>query len=164
MVSPPVQWISIHAPREGSDRSIPVWESMIYLFLSTLPARGATLTKYLFLWYNSDFYPRSPRGERPDIPPAQQMYPGISIHAPREGSDAARSIWIYLMGDFYPRSPRGERLSMYFCCLFDGAISIHAPREGSDVDARPANTDPSISIHAPREGSDVLRLRHSIFA
>ena len=56
--------ISIHAPREGSDNKRP--NRMIYniLFLSTLPARGAT-------W--------------PKIPSLHPFC--ISIHAPREGSD-----------------------------------------------------------------------------
>ena len=34
--------ISIHAPREGSDLSGYVWDEKAALFLSTLPARGAT--------------------------------------------------------------------------------------------------------------------------
>ena len=79
------------------------------------------------------FYPRSPRGERPEHPPSRYTdCCNISIHAPREGSDASAS-----------------------CRARAGAISIHAPREGSDglqVDALTAGFD--ISIHAPREGSD----------
>ena len=56
-----------------------------------------------------DFYPRSPRGERPLFVGAADQDQPISIHAPREGSD----------GD-----PLLNR---------DGVdISIHAPREGSD--------------------------------
>ena len=35
--------ISIHAPREGSDRVSRAYERKLYPFLSTLPARGATL-------------------------------------------------------------------------------------------------------------------------
>ena len=56
--------ISIHAPREGSDVTM-------------------SLSGLLF----SDFYPRSPRGERRlrRSEPAHQAQ--ISIHAPREGSD-----------------------------------------------------------------------------
>ena len=34
--------ISIHAPREGSDLALPLPPLPNWLFLSTLPARGAT--------------------------------------------------------------------------------------------------------------------------
>ena len=59
------QTISIHAPREGSDSGRQTTGSRLKTFLSTLPARGATV------WYcpascpRQNFYPRSPRGERP---------------------------------------------------------------------------------------------------
>ena len=148
--------ISIHAPREGSDALWPPAMLRNCQFLSTLPARGATRlksTRY-FVWqeisihapregsdviplssayFFSDFYPRSPRGERLfehkvsgattqflSTLPARGATAGplqgvakrwmISIHAPREGSDACRQ--------------RG---------LSCGCISIHAPREGSDA-------------------------------
>ena len=56
--------ISIHAPREGSDRG----------------QRRA--------WPLADnFYPRSPRGERHRSTRKRRQMEGISIHAPREGSD-----------------------------------------------------------------------------
>ena len=34
--------ISIHAPREGSDVLVTILYHRVYIFLSTLPARGAT--------------------------------------------------------------------------------------------------------------------------
>ena len=101
--------ISIHAPREGSDRSgVGYWYSPS-LFLSTLPARGATSAFFQFL-----------------------LCTIISIHAPREGSDRSGAGYWYSPSlflstlpargatgpkptgprsttDFYPRSPRGER-------------------------------------------------------
>ena len=57
--------ISIHAPREGSDRDLQLFFKRLRKFQSTLPVRGATLNAGL--------------GHIRDI--------GISIHAPREGSD-----------------------------------------------------------------------------
>ena len=60
---------------------------MGFKFLSTLPARGATWASILQLCPARYFYPRSPRGERPDA-----LFVG----------DPAQY--------FYPRSPRGERL------------------------------------------------------
>src|SRR5699024_6459759 len=59
----------------------PLWK-----FLSTLPARGATRGGGLGRRIQQDFYPRSPRGER---------------HR-RAGGLGSLSY-------FYPRSPRGER-------------------------------------------------------
>ena len=79
--------ISIHAPREGSDSCDRVTPPNSDSFLSTLPARGATSTGLSTNTRLSDFYPRSPRGERPLAAWAETTEPTISIHAPREGSD-----------------------------------------------------------------------------
>ena len=101
--------ISIHAPREGSDRVFSRSVSWASSFLSTLPARGATGRSDRILPPYAHFYPRSPRGERPRLFVSRKGRISISIHAPREGSDARR--------------PVHEPL---------GLISFHAPREGSD--------------------------------
>ena len=58
-------YISIHAPREGSDGYAEANSGKRWKFLSTLPARGATTP------------PKRAARSR-----------SISIHAPREGSDA----------------------------------------------------------------------------
>ena len=58
------RYISIHAPREGSDLGAKPGALYLVIFLSTLPARGAT---------------RALRGAASVCK--------ISIHAPREGSD-----------------------------------------------------------------------------
>ena len=60
----PCDIISIHAPREGSDRHSHDIGHSHSIFQSTLPVRGATLLPVLGL-----------------------IRRGISIHAPREGSD-----------------------------------------------------------------------------
>ena len=101
------------------------------LFLSTLPARGATPSRRALRTGATYFYPRSPRGERQGACKFRVFGKSISIHAPREGSDAVGRI------------------------KFDPPlISIHAPREGSDI-LRPFYPGGDyISIHAPREGSD----------
>ena len=126
-------FISIHAPREGSDAC-----------------------EFLSGFKIPHFNPRSPRGERRlailnwsapkefqstlpargaiGVIPLIIVRPRISIHAPREGSDDKSRDKI-----------RGL------------SISIHAPREGSDVIGRYCrDTLKAISIHAPREGSDSL--------
>ena len=69
------------------------------IFLSTLPARGATVQKI-----------------------TRQVQRKISIHAPREGSDLQAGNVQTQEADFYPRSPRGERRckgkTYYFCREF----------------------------------------------
>ena len=56
--------ISIHAPREGSDMFSFFSSSKFVKFLSTLPARGATQHFSRRPPPRTNFYPRSPRGER----------------------------------------------------------------------------------------------------
>ncbi len=102
-------YISIHAPRTGSDRTEEVTQISRELFQSTLPARGATLAGLddFTLCLISIHAPRTGSDTR-----AERSFPheNISIHAPRTGSD---------------RSCGGVRRA----CR---AISIHAPRTGSD--------------------------------
>src|SRR5699024_3892282 len=79
--------ISIHAPREGSDLQGEIDETTAALFLSTLPARGATSTSKN-LCFSLLFLSTLPaRGA-----------------TPTNGHDTG------LIQNFYPRSPRGERL------------------------------------------------------
>ena len=93
------------------------FSSISYIFLSTLPAWGATPARLLPLQVATYFYPRSPRGERRRIYRSRNKTKRISIHAPRVGSD-----------------------SRFWAASFDSAISIHAPRVGSDFLTSPANT------------------------
>ena len=133
--------ISIHAPREGSDRPVGGvcrqcayfnprsprgerltgdWEKALGgLFQSTLPARGATHPARAGRRRKSKFQSTLPaRGATNDDKYSRRQIE-ISIHAPREGSDI-RADWRKLLGfDFNPRSPRGERrLTIYSCCPF----------------------------------------------
>ena len=124
--------ISIHAPRGGSDSlEIPTY-LFPFGFQSTLPAGGATRSKFQHTFFRSDFNPRSPRGERPSFPLFLICLYIISIHAPRGGSDNF-PIWrCVLINYFNPRSPRGERLEVCNGQVVPVFISIHAPRGGSD--------------------------------
>ena len=106
---------------------------MEVLFLSTLPARGATKNSMRCRSKSSNFYPRSPRGERPRRPDLchKEVYIFLST-LPARGATGQKNA----RPDFLP-------------------ISIHAPREGSDNREYDADTLYwIISIHAPREGSD----------
>ena len=102
--------ISIHAPREGSDR--------------------------IASWRTPKFYhfnPRSPRRERRKRRSRCVQQILISIHAPREGSDIHDVNGHYQIRDFNPRSPRRERPRRSIRQTSEETISIHAPREGSDI-------------------------------
>ena len=103
-------WISIHAPRMGSDvfaaphrheptfqSTLPGWGAtsvtvppwpIVPIFQSTLPGWGATASSTVSTLHAMNFNPRSPDGERP------------AISAAPRGSG----------GNFNPRSPDGERL------------------------------------------------------
>ena len=83
-----IQPISIHAPREGSDRVFTTSFAAPDRFLSTLPARGAT-----------------------GISPLASSCPGKFLSTlPARGATTARPSTTPPPNYFYPRSPRGERL------------------------------------------------------
>ena len=149
-----VKYISIHAPRTGSDRQRKIRDFISPRFQSTLPARGATERTMALANCQTDFNPRSPHGERPVVTAEENAEAVISIHAPRTGSDTGKNRHETgrIISIHAPRTgsdPAGVRLQ--YC----HAISIHAPRTGSDVlsPLQLASTS-YISIHAPRTGSD----------
>ena len=82
-----IDYISIHAPRTGSDQKRSGKRKRSGRFQSTLPARGATQRG-------------QPRGQ----------FDFISIHAPRTGSDPSSRGRVQDTSNFNPRSPHGERL------------------------------------------------------
>ena len=150
-----IQVISIHAPREGSDQRLsfrrgkgvdfyprsprgerPEISEKVKqkkAFLSTLPARGATIGPV----HRGDCMkisihaPREGSDVRATVTTSQNK--NISIHAPREGSDSPISVSSTAKNYFYPRSPRGERPVGHNHRHRNLTISIHAPREGSDL-------------------------------
>ena len=107
-------------------------------FLSTLPARGATQFLQILGGSGTNFYPRSPRGERPVDPHLQRALFDISIHAPREGSDPGDRFLRFVESIFLSTLPaRGATLGYKDLDAGVLLISIHAPREGSDIHPRP---------------------------
>ena len=106
--------ISIHAPREGSD---PPYQGTRWAgrrFLSTLPARGATIGSNVAV-----------------------VVGGISIHAPREGSDPSARSSRALLTRFLSTLPARGATTLRGDELNSVLISIHAPREGSDPGPTP---------------------------
>ena len=82
--------ISIHAPREGSDPRFFHCRGQQFLFQSTLPVRGATLSS--FPGHSGHRISIHAPREGSDYPRRKQdAQRRISIHAPREGSDPRAS-------------------------------------------------------------------------
>ena len=148
-------WISIHAPREGSDWVVQTHYDAASKISIHAPREGSDITHIITTTFLLYFYPRSPRGERPDATSQRCAGLPISIHAPREGSDMEGSTGRQQNTKFLSTLP--ARGATHFRAVDEAVrwISIHAPREGSDSFSVPGvSLPPPISIHAPREGSD----------
>ena len=127
----PWPFISIHAPRTGSDSGIsdgapcdshfnprsPYGERpvllenirSVFIFQSTLPVRGATIRSLLCfadMLFQSTLPVRGATGGGGFV----SRLLNISIHAPRTGSDAEAPEFKEEQRYFNPRSPYGERL------------------------------------------------------
>ena len=126
------------SPRGERPRVCRSPRSSSLLFLSTLPARGATVFWTPNHMIFADFYPRSPRGERP-----------VSAYI-------VSKIKLY----FYPRSPRGERRAADATSktTYEQFLST-LPARGATLSHLYYTGGKTISIHAPREGSDPGRRR-----
>ena len=80
------------------------------IFLSTLSLRRATSWQYIFFHPPTDFYPRSPCGERPRIARSTSSRPWNFY--PRSPCGERPICWprsVTQRRNFYPRSPCGER-------------------------------------------------------
>ena len=102
--------ISIHALLAESDHNLNLPSSPMERFLSTLSLRRATGNKCCKGSNDSNFYPRSPCGERQRSANCncRSEHP-ISIHALLAESDKSLLTSVVSSTDFYPRSPCGER-------------------------------------------------------
>ena len=126
-------YISIHAPRMGSDGHHGPLHQQPRKISIHAPRMGSDYSGDASLRIMLNFNPRSPDGER------------RCRRTPRTGG-----------GNFNPRSPDGERLCVLPRPLPCEYISIHAPRMGSDQINKAMSDLRAISIHAPRMGSDLI--------
>ena len=122
--------ISIHAPREGSDFSH-FEQSSLFLFQSTLPARGATRDWLL-------------------------TCPSLTFQStlPARGATPYVSGFAVMTFYFNPRSPRGERHMTMDRWLCPPQFQSTLPARGATRRNHYLHRIRAISIHAPREGSD----------
>ena len=87
---------------------------------------------YFYIIKITDFYPRSPCGERPIAGRITSNGTKISIHALLAESDESMQDIPTDLWHFYPRSPCGERLENPLRQIVDRRISIHALLAESD--------------------------------
>ena len=155
-------------------------------FLSTLPARGATTSRPRLPASAWNFYPRSPRGERPFFtgrtstawpflstlpargatycPECRADVYRISIHAPREGSDKFAGSCPGPAAHFYPRSPRGERPSgtrappMSRCYFYPRSPRGERPASSR----RPGARWPDFYPRSPRGERQIIAVRRDL--
>ena len=168
--------ISIHALLAESDRQPMSASADSVAFLSTLSLRRATTGTTLAKKPQSDFYPRSPCGERPYVFAAGNKAGAISIHALLAESDIPPITFYGKTHTFLstlslrratpapvPRRP-DARISIHAllaesdhrnaCCLGRHQISIHALLAESDAHCFDGREPSSISIHALLAESD----------
>ena len=123
------------------------------------------------------FYPRPPRGGRPDVPAVCPSIFTISIHALREEGDSCGAYHQSVRHYFYPRPPRGGRRRpipgiadiIKFLSTPSARratmVRSYAPFSSQDFYPRPPRggrplvilrkaVDDGISIHALREEGD----------
>ena len=117
--------ISIHALREEGDMHLPRGRGCLRISIHALREEGdiagAGSGSFFF-----NFYPRPPRGGRPEYLGDLRVIKEISIHALREEGDSMPSRARGLRGNFYPRPPRGGRPQPSFCC--SDAFAYFYPR------------------------------------
>ena len=105
----------------------------VKLFLSTLSLRRATGVPVVFFGYNSNFYPRSPCGERLWQADHSQNYAYNFYPRSPCGERLTPAYMLQGLQYFYPRSPCGERLCIVGELEIYQHISIHALLAESDI-------------------------------
>ena len=148
--------ISIHALLAESDGQYAIVHGAPGQFLSTLSLRRATLSGALATAFNpsflstlslrrataaptgelasvTDFYPRSPCGERPASIARPYVTGDFYPRSPCGERPATVSRLAASAQNFYPRSPCGERLALDGIVQAQLGISIHALLAESDA-------------------------------
>ena len=169
--------ISIHAPRTGSDAKAAGDAIRAVTFQSTLPARGATLSRQDNRREDEAFQstlpargatlpgsgrtgrppyfnPRSPHGERRE--PMISLFGAFVFQStlPARGATNCTAPGLPRGGTFQSTLPARGATGCAPAERRNKSISIHAPRTGSDAIPRVQAFQSDISIHAPRTGSD----------
>ena len=146
--------ISIHALREEGDQQISDYVDWLDISIHALREEGdriaVSLTLKLF-----NFYPRPPRGGRPNVRKLGLVPTFISIHALREEGDLICSAHGTAPPEhFYPRPPRGgRRIAADVAPIVLKFLSTPSARRATAYKDRDDSVT-DISIHALREEGD----------
>ena len=125
--------VSIHATLAGGDQDALAKAQGEVLFLSTPPSRVATRLVQT-LQTRSSFYPRHPRGWRPEPRFMKAELRQVSIHATLAGGDITQAAKADLTIEFLS-TPPSRVATMDFVTRFgDNWVSIHATLAGGDQD------------------------------
>ena len=126
-------FISIHAPREGSD-SRTRFDIKPGNYFNPRSPRGERPDRAdSQRTRGENFNPRSPRGERRHKTHNCAKKRKFQSTLPARGATSRFCQFTHDKDNFNPRSPRGERRGLCVICRPFFIISIHAPREGSDA-------------------------------
>ena len=176
--------ISIHAPRVGSDKPLPVEDGYIILFQSTLPVWGATSPvvepppKGLFqstlpVWGATGSVAQlTKEGEFQSTLPVWGATVLQRLQSPRYrnfnprspcGERRLRRRFRWRWVNFNPRSPCGERLLLRDQGVPGEAFQSTLPVWGATTCWLHRPFIQVISIHAPRVGSDLNAIPNGIF-
>ena len=167
-------YISIHAPRTGSDADSQQLNAVNSYFNPRSPHGERRLVSYLFhppknfnprsphgerLKYRitnmeeKDFNPRSPHGERRDPRRGSFVSEDISIHAPRTGSDICPVTQAGLPGNFNPRSPHGERHAAFHAQRIAHLFQSTLPARGATPGEQPGAARRKFQSTLPARGA-----------
>ena len=101
--------ISIHAPIVGCDYNRTVIVYFYFIFQSTHPSWGATLTVVVLQESQYNFNPRTHRGVRQSITTRHYVSQLFQSTHPSWGATYQSKIDCYVITDFNPRTHRGVR-------------------------------------------------------
>ncbi len=127
---------------------------LLWIFQSTLPARGATEYVTRDELNTLTFQSTLPARGATDGTALPCRQARISIHAPRTGSDSDDKKVLQKHLDFNPRSPHGERPAGGCCIRASTTFQSTLPARGATLPVQDEPITATISIHAPRTGSD----------
>ena len=148
------QWISIHALREEGDQGPLGHHRQHHISIHALREEG-DIWSSLMRAPVSNFYPRPPRGGRPNVQfPAHGVPVFLSTPSARRAtgqSGAAERRY----QNFYPRPPRGGRHPVpYITSAVNQFLSTPSARRATQHRGLSLHHG-SISIHALREEGDI---------
>ena len=149
--------ISIHALREEGDAAVVLEDYEETKFLSTPSARRATRTGIRLPRSMGNFYPRPPRGGRPDTNDSRLGPEHFYPRPPRGGRH--KHLERRLRASKFLSTPSARRATVVPCCLRTLLPNFYPrpPRGGRPAQLARASAAEAISIHALREEGDFLR-------